>query len=308
MVLSNLREKLLSFCELVYTDLEHINQLFTNKSCSWKVGSCFLLIILPISLIIFQFLILYLIPRELTESQFFLNFTYPTLNGMFFSNYIHNVWSIQHLLDNYIGYIIFIWISFSVYFILIPILKKHNRLHFDYPDSSFFLTAIIFLLAFPFAESGISIYFGRLMGYPGKWGFSGVVWAFTAYFFFLLVLIMYDIILDRFSKNIGSRTEPLGEKSRNTLETGIGLFLILTTSIVIILPLYVILLDIGNEKINFIGHFAGFTFGLIISILSAIICQTPKIKQRIGLGLILISILIFATSLWYFADRPISFI
>lgn len=305
---NKIRERIFVFGKILYHDLEYINQMFKNKSCSWKVGSCILLIILPIFLLIFQFLILYLFPREFTESYFFLNFTQPTFSGMFFSNYLHNVWSIQHLLDNYAGYIIFIWISFLLYFILIPILKKHDRLHFNYPDSSFFLTAVIFLLIFPFAESGISILFGRLIGNPGKWGFSGIVWAFTAYFFFLLLVIMYDIILDRFSKKFESRTEPLDEKSRHSLVTSIGLSLMLTTSLLIIFPLYVILIDIGNEKINFIGHFAGFTLGLIISIISAMICQTAKIKQRIGLGLILISILLLTATLWCFADNSISFI
>ena len=184
--------------DLLKNDLIVVAQQLREKSFQWKVGSILLLVGLPVFLLIFQIVVLIgAIPPEYTVSQLVLNYSQPKVTAMFATNYIHNIWSFEHLTGNYGGYCLLLYISFILYFLVIPILKMHNVLHFEYPDSAFFGTAIVFLIGLPFAISGISILFGRMLSQTGGWGFSGIVWAFYGYLFFLILLIFYDNALFR---------------------------------------------------------------------------------------------------------------
>jgi hypothetical protein len=287
---------------LLIKDVAEIFTSIKNKAWYWKIGLSFLLVVFPLLLLSMQYLILTTIPPQVTISYLILNFSQPTISGMFFTNYIHNVSSISHLLDNYNGYLFVMFLLAFVYFIFVPLLKKRHILSLNYPDLAFFGTSAVFFLLFPFAESGMSILFGRMIGQTGAWGFSGIVWAFLAYFYFLFLMIMYDLIITRFSErldgtvkdNTHENQEPApgrtGRPEKPSTTTLVS-SLIFLTALFIILPLYTIFLDIGNKKISVFGHFSGFVLGFLISALVVQICEsrdkTGKIILIIILGLLL---------------------
>jgi len=273
-----------------------------DRKLLWK----FLVLLLgvPVILILLQYFFIWLINSQ-NYDQFTwiflrLDITNPTITAMFFSNYIHDPLSSQHLMENYLGYVSFMILNFICYFVITPIFKRRKKLHYEYPESAFFLTSIIFLLALPFAISGISILFGRLLGFEGVLGFSGVIWAFTAYLFFLIILLLFDLISPRIPEvEIQSNNSQSGP-SVSCNPTTHSAMMIFFTSLVILLVVFGILADLGSHKINVFGHLAGFALGLMLSPLILVITQTTVRKQRLVLvGLCGLIILIPSIS-WLF--------
>jgi hypothetical protein len=212
---------------------------------------------------------------------------------MFFSNYIHTVFTFSHVLDNYNGYLLVISLLAIVYFFIIPLLKKRNILSLNYPDVAFFATSAVFFLLFPFAGSGVSVLFGRMLGQTGTWGFSGIVWAFLAYFYFLFLLLISDIMISHFNQGSNDQSKEIlesattGTQTKRTekpTQTTLAGSLIFLTALFIILPMYTIFLDIGNKKINVFGHFSGFVLGFLISALVVLICERQDKRGKIVLA------------------------
>jgi hypothetical protein len=211
---------------------------------------------------------------------------------MFFSNYIHTVFTINHVLDNFNGYLLVISLLVLVYFFIIPLLKKRHVLLLNYPDIAFFATSAVFFLLFPFAGSGMSILFGRMLGQTGTWGFSGIVWAFLAYFYFLFLMLISDMMISHFNQGSDDTSEEIlesvttgtqTERSEKPTYTTLAGSLIFLTALFIILPMYTIFLDIGNKKINVFGHFSGFVLGFLISALVVLICERKDKRGKIVL-------------------------
>ena len=296
--------------DLLWNDLIVVDQQLREKSCKWKVGSVLLLFGLPIFLVIFQiFVRAAIIPMDYTVSHLMLNFSQPNVTAMFATNYIHDVWLPEHVLGNSTSYLGILYMTFILYFIIIPILKIHNILHFVYSDSAFFGTAVAYLIGLPIAISGISILFGRMLFQTGGWGFSGIVWAFYAYLFFLLLMILYDYVLHKISQK--------SENSRNDITSSHGVSfvtnsvkkptianiaqtLIFINFLIIIVPIYTILIDISNKKIGVFGHLAGFTLGLFVASLIMMICEEKRKKGQIVLFAILLMIIVFSSICWQF--------
>jgi membrane associated rhomboid family serine protease len=172
-----------------------------------------------------------------------------------------------------------------LYYVVIPLGKYKNKLILKYPDSSFFATNLAILLLFPYAESGLSILFGRWMGITGEAGFSGIVYAILAYILFLFLKIGYDLILTKQQQ----RSQPLGDPI---------VILIFVAIVAIIAPIYAIFLEMGNHQVNIFGHFAGYSLGLVISASMAIIYETDEERLKIfSLSVLGISLL-FSTLCW----------
>jgi hypothetical protein len=191
-----------------------------------------------------------------------------------------------------------------------PGLKKAQLSPLHYPDSAFFGTAAVFLLALPFTESGISILFGRMLGQTGKWGFSGVVFALYAYFLFLVLLVFYDNAMIR-SGTLHDDNQPRSTQEEfhggnsgsykktpeilkipetrgiKPTKTAFVLSLIYISTLVIVLPLFFIFLEIGNKKMGVFGHVSGFALGFLIASLIALICETPDKRSRAILAIML---------------------
>jgi hypothetical protein len=276
----------------VKKDIREIFTSINNKSLYWKFGLVFLVIVFPLLLLVAQYLVLRTIPPQFTISYLVLNFSQPTVSGMFFSNYIHTVFTINHVLDNFNGYLLVISLLVLVYFFIIPLLKKRHVLLLNYPDIAFFATSAVFFLLFPFAGSGMSILFGRMLGQTGTWGFSGIVWAFLAYFYFLFLMLISDMMISHFNQGSDDTSEEILEsvttgtqtkRSEKPTYTTLAGSLIFLTALFIILPMYTIFLDIGNKKINVFGHFSGFVLGFLISALVVLICERKDKRGKIVL-------------------------
>ena len=277
----------------VKKDIREIFASINNKSLYWKFGPVFLVIVFPLLLLVTQYLVLTTIPPQFTISYLVLNFSQPTVSGMFFSNYIHTVFTFSHVLDNYNGYLLVISLLAIVYFFIIPLLKKRHILSLNYPDVAFFATSAVFFLLFPFAGSGMSILFGRMLGQTGTWGFSGIVWAFLAYFYFLFLMLISDIMISHFNQGSNDQSKEIlesattGTQTKRTekpTQTTLAGSLIFLTALFIILPMYTIFLDIGNKRINVFGHFSGFVLGFLISALVVLICERQDKRGKIVLA------------------------
>ena len=291
----------------VKKDIREILTSINNKSLYWKFGLVFLLIIVPLLLLVMQYLVLTTIPPQFTISCLVLNFSQPTVSGMFFSNYIHTVFTFSHVLDNYYGYLLVISLLVIVYFFIIPLLKKRNILSLNYPDAAFFATSAVFFLLFPFAGSGVSILFGRMLGQTGTWGFSGIVWAFLAYFYFLFLMLVSDMMISHFNQGSDETSQEIPEsattgtqtkRTEKPTQTTLAGSLIFLTALFIILPMYTIFLDIGNKKINVFGHFSGFVLGFLISALVVLICERRDRRGKIVLAGLLAFIIGIPAAAW----------
>jgi len=291
----------------VKKDIREILTSINNKSLYWKFGLVFLLIVVPLLLLVTQYLVLTTIPPQFTISCLVLNFSQPTVSGMFFSNYIHTVFTFSHVLDNYYGYLLVISLLVIVYFFIIPLLKKRNILSLNYPDAAFFATSAVFFLLFPFAGSGVSILFGRMLGQTGTWGFSGIVWAFLAYFYFLFLMLVSDMMISHFNQGSDETSKEIlesattGTQTKRTekpTQTTLAGSLIFLTALFIILPMYTIFLDIGNKKINVFGHFSGFVLGFLISALVVLICERRDRRGKIVLAGLLAFIIGIPAAAW----------
>jgi len=296
--------------DILKNDLIIVDQQLREKSCKWKIGALLLLIGLPFFLVIFQiFIRAEVIPADYTISHLWLNFSQPNISAMFATNYIHDVWLPEHVFGNSTSYFGIIYLTFILYFIIIPILKIHNALHFEYSDVAFFGTAITYLVGLPIAISGISILFGRMLSQTAGWGFSGIVWAFNAYLFFLVLIVFYDYILHRISERHDDSDKGTIDPQNIQLENNsskkptianVSLTLIFISLVLIFLPIYTILMDIGNKKIGVFVHLAGFTLGLFVAALIMMICEEKKMKNKIGLFVFLLFILILPSIYWQF--------
>ena len=224
---------------------------------------------------------------------------------MFFSAYVHNVYSFDHLLGNYAGYVIVMVLILLILFMIIPLLKVNKKLSLNYSDQSLFITSAIFFFLLPFAVAGISIEFGKMMNQQGTWGFSGILWAFSAYFFFLLIRMVYDVVLTKSLETTNQENMSLGHtdgsKPRTSDLMNTGSFLVILISVfLIIAPIIVILLDIGNEKINVVAHLGGFILGLLISIIVALICESNQKRVISFFTFFLALIIIIPAISWHF--------
>ena len=271
----------------------------------WKVGSFLLLIGLPVILFVIQYAVITAtIPVDYTISNLFLNYSHPNATAMFATNYIHDVWNPGHVISNIASIYAIMFATFIVFFIVIPIFQMHNLLHFKYPDLSFFSTAAVLLFGLPFAVSGISIYFGRQLSQTGGWGFSGIVWGFYAYLFFLGLLIISDTILNRMIQR-GTLSHPDGEVNITNpvltdppTTTGIALSLLFLNFVVVIFPIFTILAEIGSKKIGVFGHFAGFALGLFIAVLVMLIFERKTMRNRVMLSGVLLLVIAVPSVIW----------
>jgi hypothetical protein len=282
-------------------DLTIIEQSWKAKPAWWKAGVPLLLFGLPALLIIVQYSVITgTIPVNVTVSYIVLNYSHPNATAMFASNYLHSVWLPEHIVQNVAGYFAILYAAFVLYCIVIPILKMHGLLSFAYPDAAFFLTALVLLLGLPFAVSGISIYFGRMLSQTGSWGFSGIVYGFYAYLFFLGILIMYDLSLTRMFRRAQSppETEAGDQPQDPPTPAGIALSLILITLVAVFSPVFVILNDIGNGTIGVFGHLARFALGFIIAVVVMLISERKLLKNRAALAAFLLLVIAVPAGIW----------
>ena len=288
----------------IFDEFNFIVKNLQEKSVSWKYGILFLFVAVPIILAIIQYLVVFVIPPQFTISYLRLNITEPAIPTMFISNYIHDPFTFKHLMGNYLGYVVCFVLNFFMYFILIPVFKWRNLLYFKYPDSAFFVTAAVFLIALPFSISGISILFGRMVGNEATWGFSGITWAFTAYFLFLFLVVLNDLMMGNFRcypvpvPDEASQGQS-GISTSGPFQTRV-LLLIFFNSFMIIFTIYLVLLDFSDKSINTFGHLAGFTLGFLLSSLVLAAMQTHIKKQRILLAMMCSLLILIPAVIWIF--------
>ncbi len=266
-------------------DYSIVNSLFQEKRKPVRYGIFALLVIPPLIIVLFQNLIVYIIPPDITLQYIFLNLTHPNPSTMFFSNYMHNPAIASHLLNNYWGYFVSMGIVFTLYYVVIPLGQYKNKLTKNYPDAPFLATNLVFLLFLPFAISGISILFGRWMGITGVAGFSGIVYAIYAYIFFLILKITFDLVLSRQQQNSRPFSSVID-------------MMLFVTIFAILLPIFAIFLEMSSHQVNIFGHFAGYSLGLFISASVAITYETDESRLKIFSSSILFMALLFSTLCW----------
>ena len=290
----NKRERLKMVIRSVSEDFRFANQHFNELSRRKKIAIYFLIVFVPLALIALQLLVLGVIPPDFTAKYIILNFGNPSISGMFASCYVHTV-PVDHLMSNFGTYIGTMFTLVMWYFVLIPIFKRKGYLKLEYSDAAFFANAALILLVVPFAVSGISILFGRQMHWQSTLGFSGIAWAFVAYFVFLFLKMGYDKAIFNILKK--KQNDPSGESIEGAIGNAIILLIIFSVMGVII-PAYAILLDIGTSRINIFGHFGGFTVGLLVTASMTLAYETHERKVQIAMIVLLAVVVITSACAW----------
>jgi hypothetical protein len=262
------------------------NTAFQQKPKEVQAILYSLLVIPPILLVAVQLLILTVIPPSFTMQYIYLNFSQPTVESMFLSNYMHDPRTTAHLIQNYLGGFFMLLVLFGEYYFVVPVGKHSGRLSLDYPDRSFIAMVLVILLGVPFSISGVSILFGRVMGNSGGIGFSGIVYALMACVVFMILKMGYDDAI--------TRTREGGPQFPNDIVNG----LVFVAAFVILVPIAAILLEIGNPKVNVFAHLAGWALGLISAADVAAVCETVRERVRRAFLVILALTLIIPAVMW----------
>ena len=220
--------------------------------------------------------------------NFVLQYSEPTFQSMFFANYTHNPLVPDHIFINVVSFLIFGFFVWFLYYHIIPVPGSFM------PKNFLTINLALIFFAFPFAISGIGIFFYRLGGLPESVrfgvGFSGIVWAFTG---LLLFLLFFVLMIELFAAGNFSGSGGLQE-----LRKRIAL-VIFSVSFGVMSMFFFILEDVGTGS-NPFAHFAGFAFGFIIPGLVALFLDAGKPLQRASCIIVISAVLLFASCVWIF--------
>lgn len=242
----------------------------------------FLLLVLlfPPLLYLFQsFVFGGMLSRDVVFRYFILDYTQPNMRSMFFANYTHNPLDPWHFNTNIISFII---IGLLIWFFYYHVIPASVAL---VPKNFLTVNIALFFLAFPFAISGLALFFQRIgslsEGIRYGIGFSGIVWAFTGMLLFLMIFVMF---MEFFSGRIIT-----GSAGLQSIRRTICLILLFIAFAVMSL-FFLILADIGTDS-NPFAHFAGFALGFIIPPLVVLLLDAKSPLRRaypvLGMGFIL---------------------
>ena len=204
-------------------------------------------ILVSLILIIIHFLTIRgIISYETCRTYLYLRIGAPGLSNVFFSNYVHNSTSINHLLGNISRF----FAAAVLICIMIWYLQKRGVF---FPGQFYRRTITFFLLGVPFLISSVSLVSGKMQNIGYIYGFSGIVWAYIG---FLLLLIAFAIGTYELDLYVGLRHHYVVLPS-----------LLFTSFLTSVCPIVFIFYFFGSHLTNMFGHLAGLFAGMMIPFL-----------------------------------------
>jgi len=219
-----------------------------------------------------MFLLEQILPKEFVAEYFILDIYDPTIPRMFFTNYIHQLQSLDHILST--------TILFGITCILIIVFNMRRK-------PVFAATFLTFILLLPFHISAISIIILKHTGITATIGFSGISCAFLGYLSYTMIATMWDFTI---TYNYG--------KYEAVPWVLVNKFLI-ATIVIVVLPIlyYVLETFLLNGFANAAAHVSGFIAGLILPQLIGIFIGTNRWKWKIY-SLIMLLTWLFSPALY----------
>ncbi len=248
-----------------------------------------LILIVPVILYLFQSLVFGdLMSQEFVLENFVLDYSDPNLQSMFFANYIHNPFEGEHFIHNMFSFVIIGVLIWLFYYHVIPSSGT------SMPKNFLGINLILFFFAFPFAISGIVLFFWRLGSLPEEirygLGSSGIVWAFTG---FLLFLMCFVLFMEIFTDLALSRAGCLEDLRRESF------LVICFISLALIAPVFMILTDVGSDR-NPFAHFAGLSLGFILPAMVAVCLNEAGHRRRLYCLFVIFILPAAASCMWLF--------
>ncbi|MBN1432678.1 MAG: hypothetical protein JW931_07880 [Methanomicrobiaceae archaeon] len=248
-----------------------------------------LILVVPVILDLFQLLVFGdLLSPEFVIENLVLDYSDPNLQSMFFANYIHSPFDREHFIHNMFSYVVIGVLIWLFYYHVIPSSGA------SLPKNFLGINLILFFLAFPFAISGIVLFFRRMGSLPEEirygLGFSGIIWAFTSFLLFLMCFVLFmEIFTDQALSCAGSLKDLRKE----------SVLVLCFISLALMAPVFMILTDIGTDR-NPFAHFAGLSLGFIISAMVAICIDEAGNRRRLYCLFIIFFVVAAASSMWIF--------
>ena len=248
-----------------------------------------LLVLIPVALYLFQSAVFGgNFTGDFILRNFVLQYSDPTVLSMFFANYTHNPTVPDHLFVNIVSFLVFGFLVWFSYYHIIPVPGSFM------PENFLAINLALIFFVFPFAISGVAIFFYRLGSLPAYVmfgvGFSGIVWAFTG---LLLFLLFFILMIELFAANDLSGPGGLQELR---MKIAVVLF---SVSVGVMSLFFLILADVGTES-NPFAHFAGFAVGFVIPGLVALFLDSEKPLQRSSYIVVISALLVLASVAWLF--------
>jgi hypothetical protein len=278
------------------------------NALNWNIFTFLFFILIPLFLYLIQLLIITeIIPYQVTIRYFVLKFNDPNFASMFLSNYVHSVFDNNHIYQNAL-FSIFIFLMIYVYFLFVlPCIKfKIPTFQFRFNSQAFILTLIVIFCYLPFSISGISIYFGKILGKTIGWGYPGLLYAFLGFFFYLIVELLITIILQKASgtipspTNSGTESSPpaAGQEQQGKNYAVLSAFITFACVFTPFLTIAFILSELIQPGTGVFAHLGGFMLGFIIAPVIEMLTLSRQIKQKIVFCMILAMVVIVPAAFW----------
>lgn len=228
----------------------------------------FFIITVTVVLYFFQYLVVSgTIAENTAIKYFFFDYESPNIYSLFLSNYIHEPQNPLHIRDNVISFVAISTLIGVLYFYLFP--------RFGIKMPGFFLSGVYLLNFFvvPFSVSSVSYIFREMGtfndGIRYSIGFSGIVWAFLGFLFFLGAVFCLRVV--------SRRCEGRMADFRSMISVYFPFLFVI--AFLIIFPVFFIIADV-NTKNNLYAHLAGFTYGWLIPPLMGSFLLASDTKMR----------------------------
>lgn len=301
-----IREKFSEF-RAVYPALT--SELNLN-ALNWNIFTFLFFIFIPLFLYFIQLLIITeIIPYQVAIKYFVLTINDPNFASMFLSNYIHSVFDYNHIYQNALSSVFISLMIFLYFLFVLPYVRfKNPAFQFRFNPRAFVLTLIAIFCYLPFSISGISIYFGKILGKSIVWGYSGLLYAFLGFFFFLLVELLVSLTLQKASGtipspgNTGTGIPPVhaGQEQQGSDYALLSASLIFSCVFIPFLMIAFILSELIQPGTGVFGHLGGFMLGFLIAPLIEMLTLSRLMKQKIAYCVILALVLVLPAVAWIF--------
>jgi hypothetical protein len=275
---------------------------------NWTVFAILFFIAVPFGLYLIQLLILtQAIPPSAAISYFVLTFRAPNFASMFLSNYIHSVSDSTHIYQNTLSSLLLFLMIYFFYVIVLPYVRfRIPEFRYRFNPRAFVLTLIVIFFLVPFSISGISIYFGKILGKTAAWGYSGLLYAFLGFFFYSIVQLLVNLIMQRASGTIPPHTKSgtrsphpgAGQEVHESDHALLSAFIVFACAFIPFLTIAIILSDMIQPGTGVFAHLGGFMLGFLIGPIIEMITLSPKMKQKIAFGLFLTLVVVVPATFW----------
>ncbi|MCX6686355.1 MAG: hypothetical protein NTV10_06945 [Methanoregula sp.] len=275
---------------------------------NWNIFAFLFFILIPLFLYLIQLLILTeTIPYPVAIKYFVLTFNDPNFANMFLSNYIHSVFDYNHIYQNVLSSITIFLMIYLYFLFVLPYIKfKIPSFQFRFNPRAFVLTLIVIFCYLPFSISGISIYFGKILGKSIAWGYSGLLYTFLGFFFYLIVELLITITLQKASGTIpspsnfrtGSSPPGAGQEQQGNDYAVLSASLIFACVFVPFLMIAFILSELIQPGTGVFAHLGGFMLGFIIAPVIEMLTLSRLKKQKNAFCVILTLIVVVPAVFW----------